>query len=630
MGYRGIVPSFCSCGIYVSVLYICIFDIGIFLTFHLSVKGFFNARKSNTRRTCTMSETRFEGLPQIQTNALINISQVYESLRYNDYSVENGIGEIVDNSVEAGASEIRVYFTRKSRRVGKKEIEEIDKIIIIDNGSGMSPEVVAKCLVLGCSMREHKNGKLGIGRFGVGMTLGSISLARHVEVYSRDSANREFYYTYIDLDEIHEDLRDTVPEPVPKSIPEEYESFFEGHTGTMVVLSNCDRMDGTGKKTSPSEMNGLIATYLGRTYRKFIEAGLKIYLDDRQVYMHDPLYVSGPTQFDTKEKQDPKAEIYATSTIELPIPGREGETAEVTIRISLLPKEWRLNIGDGGNAEARKRKIDQNEGVSILRANREVLYDKVPYLIGLKKGQFSYQENDRWWGCEISFPPELDEYFQVRYIKRGAEPIGSLKDRLKEQLTGSVTSLRRIIKSDRDQKKAEENQSKSAFENAEQLMSDLNAVLPKNQNGKSMSKEEEQQKIDEILSQSISQDGNEELKQEERRREIMSKVYSIVPVKYPQQFLFETENLLDDKIVIKLNVNHPFYQKVINPLCGDITEEEGAEEYNDKAKIKDAIMLLLLSYAKATAKFPEENQDLFNNLVVEWGTILNTVVKKLD
>ena len=31
-----------------------------------------------------MSETRFEGLPQIQTNALINISQVYESLRYND------------------------------------------------------------------------------------------------------------------------------------------------------------------------------------------------------------------------------------------------------------------------------------------------------------------------------------------------------------------------------------------------------------------------------------------------------------------------------------------------------------------------------------------------------------------
>ena len=398
----------------------------------------------------------------------------------------------------------------------------------------------------------------------------------------------------------------------------------------MVVLSNCDRMDGSGKKTSPSEMNGLIATYLGRTYRKFIEAGLKIYLDDRQVFLHDPLYYSGPTQFDTREKQDPKADLYSTSTIDLPIPGREGETAPVTIRITLLPKEWRLNIGDGGNAEARKRKIDQNEGVSILRANREVLYDKVPYLIGLKKGQFSYQENDRWWGCEISFPPELDEYFQVRYIKRGAEPIGSLKDRLKEQLTGPVTSLRQIIKSDRDQKKAQENRGKSSFQNATQLMSDLNAVLPKGQAGRNMSEEEEQKKVDEILDDAISQDGNEEGEREERRKAILNSMYSVVPVKYPQNTLFETENLLDGKIVIKLNVNHPFYEKVINPLCGDISEEDTTESYNDKIRTRDAIMLLLMSHVKAVASFPEENQDLFENLLSQWGTILNSAVKKMD
>lgn len=575
-----------------------------------------------------MSQERFEGL--IHDNALINISQVYESLRYNDYSVENGLGEIVDNSVEAGASEIRVYFTKKIKHIGKKDIEEIDKIIILDNGSGMSPAVLAKCLVLGCSMREQKNGKMGIGKFGVGMTLGSISLARHVEVYSRDTVNGAFFYTYIDLDEINKESRDTVPAPVEKNVPEEYAGFFEGHSGTMVVLSNCDRMDGSGKKTSPSEMNGLIATYLGRTYRKFIEAGLKIYLDDRQVFLHDPLYYSGPTQFDTREKQDPKADLYSTSTIDLPIPGREGETAPVTIRITLLPKEWRLNIGDGGNAEARKRKIDQNEGVSILRANREVLYDKVPYLIGLKKGQFSYQENDRWWGCEISFPPELDEYFQVRYIKRGAEPIGSLKDRLKEQLTGPVTSLRQIIKSDRDQKKAQENRGKSSFQNATQLMSDLNAVLPKGQAGRNMSEEEEQKKVDEILDDAISQDGNEEGEREERRKAILNSMYSVVPVKYPQNTLFETENLLDGKIVIKLNVNHPFYEKVINPLCGDISEEDTTESYNDKIRTRDAIMLLLMSHVKAVASFPEENQDLFENLLSQWGTILNSAVKKMD
>lgn len=577
-----------------------------------------------------MSDERFEEILQLRDNALINISQVYESLRYNDYSVENGLGEIVDNSVEAGASEIRVYFIKKYEHIGKKVIEEVDKIIILDNGEGMSPEILAKCLVLGCSMREHKNGKLGIGKFGVGMTLGSISLARHVEVYSRNNSNSAFYYTYIDLDEINKKSLEKVPVPIEKPIPDEYGNFYSGHTGTMVVLSNCDRMDCSGKKTSPSEMSGLIATYLGRTYRKFIEAGLRIYLDDRFVYLHDPLYCAGPTQFDTKEKQDPKAEIDSTAVIELPVPGKKGEVAQVTIRISLLPKEWRLNIGDGGSAEARKRKIDQNEGVSILRANREVLYDKVPYLIGLKKGQFSYQENDRWWGCEISFPPELDEYFQVRYIKRGAEPIGSLKDKLKEQLTGPVTSLRKIIKSDRSHKEAEENRSRNTFDKAEKLMSDINEVLPKNQAGKNMSKEEEQKKIDEILDRTVLHDGHEEEKSEKRRRDLLSKAYSIVPVKYPQQFFFETDTLLDDKMVIKLNVNHPFYQNVINPLCGDISELDNMESYNEKVKIKDAIMLLLMSYAKAAASFPDTQQELFGNLLAQWGTILGAVVKKLD
>ena len=150
-------------------------------------------------------------------------------------------------------------------------------------------------------MREHKNGKLGIGKFGVGMTLGSISLARHVEVYSRSNSEEEFFYTYIDLDEInHQELID-IPEPSEKDIPEEFTDFFDGCTGTIVILSNCDRMDCSGKKMTPSEMSGSIATYLGRTYRKFIEAGLKIYLDDRQVFLHDPLYYSGPTQFDTRE-----------------------------------------------------------------------------------------------------------------------------------------------------------------------------------------------------------------------------------------------------------------------------------------------------------------------------------------
>ena len=49
----------------------------------------------------------------------------------------------------------------------------------------MAADALSKCLVLGESLRP-KGQSQGIGRFGVGMTLGSISLARRVEVYSRN------------------------------------------------------------------------------------------------------------------------------------------------------------------------------------------------------------------------------------------------------------------------------------------------------------------------------------------------------------------------------------------------------------------------------------------------------------
>ena len=54
--------------------------------------------------------------------SLVRIDQVYESLRFNDYLAQNGIGEIVDNSIEARAANIEVRFTvEKAQKTGKKK-----------------------------------------------------------------------------------------------------------------------------------------------------------------------------------------------------------------------------------------------------------------------------------------------------------------------------------------------------------------------------------------------------------------------------------------------------------------------------------------------------------------------------
>lgn len=112
-------------------------------------------------------------------------------------------------------------------------------------------------------------------------------------------------------------------------------------------------------------------------------------------------------------------------------------------------------------------------------------------------------------------------------------------------------------------------------------------------------------------------------KREAKRAEIRKKPYSIEPVSYPKMVLFDTVHLLSNTI-IKLNVNHPFYKRVLQPLCGDLANGVVDEERQD---IKDAILLLLFSYTKAEAMF-DNHEELFETLRTQWGAVLATALNE--
>lgn len=573
-----------------------------------------NAELANPRKT-TQS-------PPVE---LIRVDRMYESLRYNDFSAQNGLGEIVDNSVEAGAANIELRLTEeKVRKPGNQRASnQITEIAVIDDGCGMDVDILHKCLTLGESIRPVSAQK-GIGRFGVGMTLGSISLARRVEVYSRTQGNEDFHYTFIDLDDIQQGNPLYIPTPVAQNPPSAYAAILEDTRGTIVILKKCDRIN--------DDIAGF-SNYLGRTYRKFIERGLKIKLNGEPVYLHDPLYISGPTVFDEQSLRDsgvmePKATLLGETRLSLEIPDSDGKKADVVIRMSLLPKEWRTVAGVGGGQDAKKRKIDQNEGISILRADREVLYGHVPFIIG-KKGEARSLDIDRWWGCEISFPPELDNYFQVRYIKRGAEPVTFLRDQIRDVITKAVETAREIIRQDWAKKTTEEEAKAGDFGKAETAMAQADRVLPKGKKGKNLTRAEEESALGALASATLGEERNDPEKKARKIEDIRNKPYSIEPVSYPPTVLFEPVHLLNNT-VIKLNVNHPFYKEVFYPLCGDLeetAEESSIAQQQQRQDIKNAILLLLFSYAKAESMF-DQNEALFDNLRSMWGSSLATALQQ--
>lgn len=552
--------------------------------------------------------------------ALIRVDRMYESLRYNDYSAQNGLGEIVDNSVEAKAAHINVVVTvEKMRKPGrKKAADQITEIAVVDDGCGMKQDTLHRCLALGESIREHSS-KRGIGRFGVGMTLGGISLARRIEVYSRTKAYGSFLYTYIDLDDIQQGNLICIPYPSMQTPPEKFADMMKNTSGTIVILKKCDRIDG----------NVDFSNYLGQTYRKFIERGLEISLNGERVYLHDPLYMASPTIFDAQRLGiegdiEPKATSLGEFRLTREIPGTNGETADVVIRMSLLPEQWRSTIGAGGSVEAKKRKIDRNEGISILRADREVFYGHVPYITG-KRGEARALEIDRWWGCEISFPPELDHDFQVRYIKRGAEPTSDLRDQIREIIGDVVQTARKLVQETWSVNTSEASRRTGSFGKAEETMAKVVSILPKGRKGQNLTEAENEQQVDALASAALGREKNNPQKRERKKAEIRKKPYSIEPVSYPKTILFDTVHLLNNTI-IKLNVNHPFYMQILQPLCGDLEDAEANQERQD---VKNAILLLLFAYAKAESMF-DNHEDLFGVLRSQWGTALATALSEYD
>ena len=69
---------------------------------------------------------------------------------------------------------------------------------VIDNGDGMSKEVLWDSLRFGIGTRRARR---GIGRFGMGLPYSSISQCRKVEVYTWQEPGKVIS-TYLDLDEI--------------------------------------------------------------------------------------------------------------------------------------------------------------------------------------------------------------------------------------------------------------------------------------------------------------------------------------------------------------------------------------------------------------------------------------------
>ena len=322
------------------------------------------------------------------------------------------IAELIDNSLQAGATEVRIQVAaRESQAIHPIEIT------ITDNGSGMDTETLARALTFGGSTRFDDRSSLG--RYGMGLPNGALSKARRVEVYSW--TDERVWMGRLDIDEIVRDGHRSLP-PVDEVESPPFQ--LAARAGTVVRLLRCDRLE--FKRVSTIERH--LTADLGRIYRDFLNAGLGLFLNDAVVEAKDPLMLDGAGQA-AGVRQFGDSLTYQ--------PNNDEGQGRIEVRFSELPVERWHHLS---NSEKRQLGITNVPSVSVLRAGREI--DRGWFFMGNKR-----RENyDDWWRCEIRFDPVLDESFGITHAKQAVSPRQELSDLLSKDLEPIARALNRRVR----------------------------------------------------------------------------------------------------------------------------------------------------------------------------------------
>ena len=309
---------------------------------------------------------------------LTHQGQALESSRDSGFDLSAAVGEPADNSWEAGASIIRIGTLKDAEG-------SITDIGMADNGDGIPLAILVNVLSFGYSSRY--NSRKSLGRFGMGLKLAGLSQGRRAEVYTKARGESAVYRTLVDLDDVKSGKqKDLFVEDV-SAWPKDFEDLMRNPTsgeafshGTLVVWRKIDRLrrgghygEGVDQRISD------LTKFLARAYRQFIDKGLYIELDGRDVTLHDPLFLMNNPRVEKKFGKDVRAKIVQQDGFAI-----DGHKVQWTV--SLLPEEVRKKRGVGGRGSKSREDfkdlyIPDNEGkISLLRNDREIYYDIIPRL----------------------------------------------------------------------------------------------------------------------------------------------------------------------------------------------------------------------------------------------------------
>jgi hypothetical protein len=469
--------------------------------------------------------------------------RLIEGLRDTGYDFDTALADIVDNSVDAGATRIDI---------GVDIDAEGDVIVsVADNGCGMNRDELLNAMTYGADVVNKAPNRLG--KFGLGLKTASTAFCRRLSVVSRGAKEAEPVKATWDLDHVDRANQwELLLESPSKAELQQLDRTANGGTGTLVLWETVDRLlpeydnpAGAPARKAVKRIRDQFQEHAGMVYQRFLDEGdtrarnVAMFINGQSIHPWNPFFPDVPG-----------TDLVAQETIKVDIGG--GDEAEFTIRAYVLPRREQFPSEDA----ARDAKLaNQMQGIYIYRENRLIhphdwlgMFSKEPHLTLLR--------------VEFSFDHLLDSAFHVDIKKSRILLNNELYNWVKDKFIPAPRNAanERYRKGER----------KKAQDKAENAHADSNANI--------RTKEDDLRTADvKVLNEATN-----EVEIHNKKGTIRLKLLLSLPGE-PGQFNVKPVPSLDDNILwsptlieghhaVQINTGHPYYHKVYVPnLASGVT-----------------------------------------------------------
>jgi hypothetical protein len=585
------------------------------------------------------------------THDIIPAHLAVKAMRDSGYkNAAYAIAELIDNSIQAGATDVQLLCAEEERVVNVRRRSQIQQVAVLDNGSGMDEGTLRRALQFGNG--THLNDRSGIGRFGMGLPNSSLSQAARVEVWTWQKQGQTPIYSFLDLKQINSGELREVPAPIGKPVPEVWKLASGGlpGSGTIVVWSDIDRCQ-WGTARAIIRNSELI---IGRIYRRFIDQGRAsirlVAFDsrspsapeiDEQAKANDPMYMMSHTSCPPPWADTPMFEPWGDPR-EFPVK-HGGKQHLVKVSFSIAKKAAREGFNPGSRDYGQH--AAHNVGVSIMRADRELEMQLA--------WTTRHEARERWWGAEVEFPPDLDEVFGVTNDKQSARALADLaltdSDELAEREgfetihelqqdwdqagdpRAVLLMVKQIIDSNlnviRDQLREQTARSERKNRHSDSAETKATQATRIRQSeghrGESDAAETEPPQVRQAaLEQGLIELGLDEEDAAARAVQIVNdgRKYEFVHASLDGDMFFSVRPK-GGALLININTIHPAYQHLVALLERDPDEGDAAAVRQRMRQSYEGLKLLLEAWARYEDELPSAQKDRAREARADWGRV---------